>query len=254
MYERANSPQSIGAVLDDGFRLYRAALGKVLVLTFLASIAGQVPSVIISATGAGSAGFVAFLALLVVVLISLQLYAAVIARMDAVAEQREMSAGQALSRGASRIPALFLFSVLYMLAVAAGTLLLLIPGIILGVSLMFGFYLVVLEGQGPVEGLKSSHTLVWGNWWRTMVIVSVATIIMMTAYILVGVLAGFAYALTGGTNPDALLPFIELVLVPILGAVVAPLFYALTLATYYDLRLRRSGADLEQRLGAPSEA
>jgi hypothetical protein len=255
MYQPPDAPQSIGGVLDDGFRLFRASLPKVVVLTFFAILAGQLPNLMISGFGSVPAMSLALVgSLLLSMLISALFYAAAIGRMNAVVQQRDMPLAAALSFGLGRMLPLFAFSVLYALILIVGSLLLLVPGIIFGVSLMFGAFVVLLEGRGPLASLKISHNLVWGNWWRTLVIVSVGVIVMMTAYLLVIFVAGFAIAFGDNSDPTFLVRFLELVLLPLLGAVVAPLLYALTLATYYDLKLRRSGADLEQRLGAPAQA
>jgi hypothetical protein len=254
MYQSTAAPQSIGGVLDDGFRLFRASLPKVVLLAFLGTLAGQLPNLMLSSSGAvPEVGTVFMVSVLVSMLVSLMFYGAVIGRMNAVADQGEMSVADALSLGVRRLLPLFAFSLLYGIVLMLGTLLLLIPGIIFGVSLMFGFYVVLLEGEGPLASLKSSHLLVWGNWWRTLVIVSVATVVMMVAYVLVAFIAGFAVAVGGG-EMETIVQLLELVLVPLLGAAVAPLFYALLLATYRDLKLRRSGADLEQRLSVPARA
>lgn len=259
MYQVAESPQSIGAVLDDGFKLFGASLPKVVMLAFVGMLAGQLPNLLVSTPGvaaspeaAASFGTSLLLVLLLVMIVSALFYGAVVGRMNAVAQQSDMSPGEALSLAGRRLLPLVVFSVLYAVIVFTGSLLLLIPGIIFGVSLMFGMFPILLEGQGPIEGLKTSHRLVWGNWWRVLAIVSVASVIMLVVYLLVAFAAGFVAAFAGGSVTGFQL--IELVLVPVMGALVAPLFYAITLTTYYDLRLRRSGADLEQRLGVPAEA
>jgi hypothetical protein len=255
MYQPPDAPQSIGGVLDDGFRLFRASLAKVVVLTFFGILAGQLPNLMISDSGGVPAVNMMLLgSLLLSMLISALFYGAVVGRMNAVVQQRDMTLRDALAFGLGRMLPLFAFTVLYVLILIVGSLLLLVPGIIFGVSLMFGALVVLLEGRGPVASLKISHNLVWGNWWRTMVIISVGVIVMMTAYLMVIFVAGFAIAFGDNGDPTSLVQFLELVLLPLLGAVAAPLLYALTLATYNDLKLRRSGADLEQRLGAPAQA
>lgn len=255
MYQGASAPQSIGGVLDDGFRLYRAALPRVLALAFLGALIGQIPNAVLSAAPGSlptlSIGLVVTLAICSVA--SALFYAGAVLRMNAVAEQRSMSLNEALSGAAWRLVPLLVFSLLYGLVVAVGLVLLIVPGVIFGLSLLFGSFIVLIEGKGPLEGMKTSHVLVWGNWWRTMMIVSVAVVVMIAAYILVGLVSGASLALGAG-EPGITSRFLELVVVPLLSAVVAPLSYALSLAIYYDLRLRRSGTDLEQRLGVAAEA
>jgi len=253
MYQPTDAPQSIGGVLDDGFRLYRASLPQVFLLVAVGVLAGQIPGLMVQSSGTvPSLSMSLLLSVLLSMLVSVLFYGAAIGRMHAVARQQAMSLGDALSFGARRMLPLLAFSLLYGVIIAVGLLLLIVPGVLFGVSLMFGAYVVLLDGKGPVASLAISHNLVWGSWWRTLVIVSVGSVIMMAGYLLVGFAAGFAVAYGG--EPGVLLTLIEFGLLPLLGALVGPLFYALMLATYYDLKLRRSGADLEQRLGTPAQA
>lgn len=249
MYQPATSPQSIGGVLDDGFRLFRASLPQVVVLAFVGTLAGQLPNMLgadpQSLSGIGAALLVAFV---VSLLLSLGFYGAVVGRMNGVARQQELSVGDALSLGLRRLLPLVAVTVLYIIVLMLGFLLLLVPGIIFGLSLMFSFYVVLLEGKGPLAGLAESHRLVWGNWWRTLVIVSVATVIVMAAYLLVLFAVGLVFAVGDSVDFVGRLRMVEIIVTPLLGAVAGPLFYALSLAAYYDLKLRRSGADLEARL------
>lgn len=255
MYQRPEAPQSIGGVLDEGFKLYRASLSGVVVFTFFAMAAGQLPNLVIDPAAVLPQFTTALaVALLVSLAASMLFYAAAVGRMDAVAEGRELSAGAALRLGVVKMLPLLVFMLLYAIIVTVGLLLLVVPGILFSVSLMFGSYVMVVEGKGPLAALGDSHRLVWGHWWRTLVILSVAAVIVMALYMLAIFVLGFLAALGTVDAGSSLLRLGELVLLPVLGAVVVPLFYALTLAIYYDLRLRRSGADLEARLGAAAEA
>lgn len=61
---------------------------------------------------------------------------------------------------------LFVIGLLYFLVVAGGFLLLIIPGIIFMVWLMFGSYAYVFEGKRGAQALLRSKQLVFGYWWR----------------------------------------------------------------------------------------
>jgi len=255
MYQPATSPQSIGGVLDDGFKLFRASLPRVIVLAFVGTLAGQLPNMLVTDPQSISAvSTTLLLAVLASLLLSLGFYGAVVGRMNGEAQQQPLSAGDALALGLRRLLPLVAVTVLYMVIMMLGFLLLIIPGIIFGLSLMFSFYVVLLEGKGPLAGLAESHRLVWGNWWRTLVIISVATVIVMAAYLLVVFVVGAVFALGDTVDFVESLQTVEIIVTPLLGAVAGPLFYALSLAAYYDLKLRRSGADLEARLDSTADA
>lgn len=252
MYELSSSPQSIGGVLDDGFRLFKPCLPKVAVPAFCAVMVGQVMSLVLPAGTPQAVDWRnALISSLISTTVSSWMYGTMIARMDAVAHQTELSLGGALAHAGRRLLPLVLLWILYSVIVTAGLLLLVIPGFILSVSLMFSFFFVLLERENPVQALVSSHRLVWGSWWRTLVIVSVAFVILIAAYVTVFfVIVPFA---AQGTDLRGVLLVVQFVLVPAGGAVLAPLLCALTMAAYYDLKLRRSGADLEARLGAAAQ-
>lgn len=247
MYQAATSPQSIGGVLDDGFRLFRASLPQVVVLAFVGTLVGQVPNMLVAEPMA-DVGTMVLVAVVASLVLSLGFYGAVVGRINGVAQQQPLSLGEALLLGLRRLLPLLAVTILYMIILILGFLLLLIPGIIFGLSLMFSFYIVLLEGKGPLAGLAESHRLVWGNWWRTLVIVSVASVIVLAAYLLVLFAVGIVFAMGDSADFDERLRIVEMVFTPVLGAVAGPLFYALSLAAYHDLKLRRSGADLEARL------
>lgn len=258
MYERPDAPASVGGVLDNGFKLLKASFSQVVGISILANLISQLPGAAlmsnVDVASAPQGGMGLLVVVLIAMLLSIIIYGAIVGRMHSVHANREMTVGESMSLGLScMLPLIGLF-LLYGLAVAVGTLLLLVPGVILGVSLMFAPYIVVIDRAGIVDSLRQSHRLVWGHWWRTAAIVTIATIIVMVCYMLVGFAAGVAVAI----NPDSIgtgTSITEIVLTGLLGGVVTPVFYALSLAAFYDLRLRREGQDLASRIeAAPTPA
>lgn len=258
MYERPDAPASIGGVLDNGFKLLKASFGKVVGISILANLTSQLPGAAMMTSldvdGTPQGGMGVLIVVLIAMLFSIIFYGAIVGRMHAVHANRELTVGESMALGLScMLPLVGLF-LLYGLAVTAGSILLLIPGVILAVSLMFAPYIVVIDRAGILDSLKQSHKLVWGYWWRTTAIVSVAGIIVMVCYVLVGLVVGIAVAV----NPNAIgagTSVSEIALTGLLGGVVTPIFYALSLSVFYDLRLRREGHDLASRIeSAPTPA
>ena len=256
MYERPTSPKSIGGVLDDGFKLFRASFMKLIGFALVGGFLAELPNAFLaySTTQAEplniGAGFWGIFAMIMIG--SVVVYAAIVARVDAVANNREMSVGGALSVAARRAIPMVSCSILYGIVVMLG---LLLPGMILGLTLMFAFYAVIIEPMGPVAGLNYSHKLVWGNWWRTAAIVTVAIFIMIVAYAIVALFAGGLATLGSAGDGSLLLPTsISLVVMPLINTVATPLSYSLFMAVYYDLKLRRTGEDLAERIEATSTA
>jgi hypothetical protein len=255
-------PQSIGGVLDTSFQLYKASLTKVWPLCLLLALASALPSIYLVVKGQAIGDPFAMLAAMsdvkywltyiVGVLISLCAMGALYQVTNAIGTDSQMSLGDALQGALGRTLILFVTALLFGLAIAIGTVLLVIPGLILMVSLLLSFNLVVLEGKGPVEALTGSHNLVWGHWWRTAAILTVAFIIIMVIYMAVGMVIGIVMPLIGlGTGDPFLFAMLTGVVVGVIvSLIVTPYYIALALSVYWDLKLRKEGGDLAARVGA----
>lgn len=249
MYQKPSGPLSISGVLDDGFQLLKASFTRIFPISLVAAIAGQVPTAITTETGEISiAPVAAIVAFFAVFLLSLLCYGAAISRTLAISHNENTGIGAAIQTGLKRAPALFVCSLLYGLCIIAGMILLVIPGIIVFISLLFATYFTVGDKLGPINSLKQSHRLVWGgNWWRTAAIVSVIGIVMLVAYSLIGVFAG-VFAAAVSSDSAMLLNIVNFVLIPLLSAVASPVGYAFSVSLFNDLKIRRDGADLAQRM------
>jgi len=181
--------------------------------------------------------------------LQLLVIAALTRQLDAVGSDQPLATKAALASAVRPVGPLFLMSFLYSAALIIGTVLLIIPGMILAVSLILGLVLVVLESKGPVAALRASHQLVWGCWWRTTAILTVGAIIIIVVYAAVGLVLGLVLVFAGDSSPafeivlSATTTFFATLLL-------APLYPALLLAIYWDLKLRKQGSDLAARVGA----
>ena len=259
MYQQPTAPASIGGVLDNGFQLFRACFTSVFGLAFLSGLVNQLTTFALMNdtnpdTGLPEFGATLIAAYVVTVFFSMWLYGAIVARIHAIFTGKPMAVGESLSFGLTRSLPLALCFIAYFLALTGGTLLLIVPGMILGVSLIFAPYAVVIEKTGAIASLKASHQLVWGHWWRTAALVTIATFILIVAYVLMGFVAGIAIVL----NPESITSIgfsvVDTIVTPVLTGLITPLFYSLTMSAYYDLKLRRSGDDLAARIDSTSVA
>jgi hypothetical protein len=254
MYEQPAAPLSIGGVLDSGIKLFKASFNQVVWLAvaagFISQLSGLMMGQGMGADGVPELGTMAALTLLVVMAASLVLFAAVVGRMDAVHRGAPISYGESLSLGVGcSLPLLGCF-ILYVLAIAIGSVLLIVPGLILMLSLMFAPYMIIIEGKGVIACLKDSHNLVWGNWWRTAAIISIAGFILMAAYMLFGIALVAVVAVEGTASATGGMTLTQAVLSALFNGLLTPFFYAMTLAVYYDLRVRRDGGDLAAKIEA----
>ncbi|MDH5648162.1 MAG: YciC family protein [Gammaproteobacteria bacterium] len=261
MFALADQPQSIGKNLDNGIKLYIAGLAKVLPLTFIAASLGVVPdllnvtrpSIDNPAVGAGMLGFL-LVYVVVMIVVSFAIYGAVIYQYGAIATGHSVSMMDSVKRGFRCIPRLLGGGILYVLAIMIGMVLLVIPGIILMVSLALFSTAIMLDDEKAVDSLKLSHSLVWGNWWRTVILFTVPMFIIMALYFLLGAIFGVSMMAGGAANLNQESIAQTALMVSIAGAainaVVTPLFYGITIVVYNDLKLRRSGSDLQAKLAA----
>jgi hypothetical protein len=261
MYQLATAPRGIGQVIDSVFQLFRASFMSLLVFALIGGLIGVVPIAYMLWSGAFADPLTAagmalmpgyWISILCTVPLTLIIYGAAIARGESVAQGRKISIGAALGRGLSCLLTMLVASILYGLCVAGGMVLLVIPGLILMMSLFMYQPAIILDDKGVVESLKYSHSLVWGNWWRTTAVFSIALIIIYVLFLLIGVAAGVLFIMVGF---DAVIAFIVQAVTTLLaGFLITPFFVSLYLEVYRDLKMRKEGGDLAARIAAVGTA
>ena len=262
MYQLPTAPQSIAGILDDGFRLFRASWRPLLPLAFVASLISAVPQFMFAglaeikpgqplpglAVGAGTVT-----TFLVVIALSMVAYSIMLAGVDRAARGGATSIREAFAVGVRRSPAVFLTGILVGLAVVAGLVLLVIPGLYLMVALYPVLLLPIAEQLGARQCIRRAMQLVKGSWWRTAGVLSVVGLLVIALGGIVSLAAGLAMAPFINTqnpqNASSGLMALQFV-VSIVVAPVLPLTYCIMYAVYTDLRLRKDGGDLLERAAA----
>jgi len=92
--------------------------------------------------------------------------------------------------------------------------------------------------------------LIKNHWWRTATVYTVAIVIVFVFYLLIAALNALVFAMLHSTSGAATL--VSQLFSIAVGTVLVPFFPAVLLAIYYDLKLRRDGADLADRVSALS--
>ena len=143
MYEAPTAPLSIGQVLDDGFRLFRAAFKHVWHIALIGAIT-TFPIVFVSdqldPINPSIDQFATFFVVLIVVgFVSLYFYAVLFARIGAESRGEAMTTGQAYVKGLRRAPAFIVVTIAYFLMIGFVMflfmfLIAMIIGVIAGVS------------------------------------------------------------------------------------------------------------------------
>lgn len=278
MFTMPTAPRTIGGVLDDTFQLFRQsfwALWPLSVLGFVVTVAavgfaswrmladisrGDPQTVLAAFT---SLGFLASVVL--AVLVSIWFYSAQLLRAHAIAQGESLSFGAALGRGLSITPAMVLASIVYLLMIAVSSMLpfvagalmpgfwaklvaaliLCVPFLFLSVTYYFFFVAIAVDDAGPFAGLGRSRQLVRGNWWRATAVITVGFIILFVVYFAAGLIAELLALPVRDVIANAI---VGMILNGLLTSVVAPMLPVLSIAIYYDLKLRRFGGDLAQRV------
>ncbi|MBL8266220.1 hypothetical protein [Steroidobacter sp.] len=267
-----SQPQGIGGVLDTAFQLYKSSLAVVWPISLLLAIVGAPPTLysIFSRPEVAQPASVDELLNMVLGpsdpmataiawisgLLSLWVMSALYLKQRAAGMDAEMSVGAALKVAARRLGPMVLATFLALLAVVIGIALLLVPGLILLVTLMMYMLLLLFEDKSAVESLTASHNLVWGNWWRSSAILTVALILVLVIFAAIGfvavIAAPFADLAVGDIVVAAMIG--ELVFNLAFNVLLMPFFTAVMIALYWDLKLRKEGGDLAARVNALNAA
>jgi hypothetical protein len=290
VYEKPTAPAGIGGVLDDGLRLWRLCLPLTWGLAMLAQAINTAPAILFPAApvpqasadlalaqramAAVGAGSKYSLVALVFGMIAYGFTNAVLLRIYAFYQGKPMSFGEALSAGFGLVLRTFRFFLLLGLGFALAAALLIIPAIAMrgsasaGNQILMGLVLVIagfvfiyvavrlavaypamiVDDLGVTSAISASWKMTKGFWWRVAVLISVLSVVILALGALLGVVAGGTAGLVGA-NKDIIIRVTQIANV-IMYAFLGSLSPAVLLSVYNDLKLRRQGGDLADRVSA----
>jgi hypothetical protein len=272
---RPTQPQRVDGVLDTAVKLSKASVVKVLPLSLLMTLVSTPGSIYVFVKGgvdlSDPFGMIrlmlspGYLLVSIASCVGMMLIAAAVSlKMAAIASDGDMSTTAALLKALRHLPSLLVSLVLYVVVVAIGPFLLIVPilmsrsnsiavslGILLtivsiipGVSLLLFVGTNLFENKGPIAALTASHHLVWGKWWHTNAVLVVGTLVLIVIYVIAALLVGMVAAvqvLSGGSTNLGLMSLVSDLLIGLVSSpVVTPFSVALFLAIYWDLQLRRA--------------
>jgi uncharacterized membrane protein len=269
-------PLSLGELLDRTFTLYRghfllfvgiSAIPRVFVLLiqlvqtmvspargiFQApnpNLADQFPG--FSMTGIAYAALFFFAVIIVSVLASMLSQGATVIAVSELYLGRTTTLGGAFRGVWGKLGIIFGVAVLSGLAVFAGCILLIIPGIYIALRLAVGVQVAVLEDIGPGSALSRSFTLTKENAGRVFLIFVLYAFLLYGAIALLGVPFIVGTVLTKN-NPDMVRMFTMLTQVgSFIAEVLAIPFVTIAMSLfYYDMRVRKEGFDLQMMMMNP---
>lgn len=252
MFELASTPRDLGEILVQGIRLGRMSFRRLFMLTSALAFLWLIPTVCL-VWGAGDApislGDVAAMmermrgpygiAAFCIGVLCLPLRALLLSRVAAASRGQTEGPQEEWRRAFRAWLWMFLAGLVYVLAVALGTLLLIVPGLILVVSLMFEEFGVVLEGRGPIQALNRSHNLVWGHWWRTL---GLLALMLVPLWVLIAILSGLMGIDAGNATEMTISGrglFEQGVVEMVCLALFMPFGYSILYVYYHDLKVRK---------------
>ena len=260
-------PLRIGELLAAGLRIATRHLAVLAPLAFVAALAGSAANLGVlavegslrsyasgdntrlppNATTAQAQAVLHYLAfdvfpglaaLLLVSVISTPIVAAVATPFAALgATSRTVTNAGGIARLAGRVPVLLGVGVVVGLATIIGSVLLVVPGVIVGLMLLPAGPVAAMEGLGVRESLRRAMTLSKGFKGRLL---GVTLLIGLIAGVLSLVGASIVGRLVTAADPVTHLVLTQL-LATVISAVVAPWSSAVTAMLYVDLRMRREG-------------
>jgi hypothetical protein len=275
LYSKPSAPRSIGGVLDDGFRLGRAAFAKTWPLAFAAQILVALPIVLFNvkngtaALGGGALGDGAMqsnmmalqspgysLFYLALVLASVGFQNAITAQNASAAESAARTMGESLSIGFRLLPRTLLLGLLLLLGFLLIAVCFMIPGFLLGQAgrvLLMVLFLVpicfyvgrvflanvifVAEDSGAYASLLRSWQLTKDHFWRTGAILTVLFIALIAMLLLIGFVTGIVAVILGAKS--ALTVTLAQLLSAAGNTLFIPFVSAVLLSIFYDLKLRK---------------
>lgn len=232
----------IGSVISRTFAVFKERPLLFLTLGLIAGVPVSLLDIILSMEGPASS----FLNLVVGGVICASIAYAVYQ----ILLERDVTLGEALSSGLSRLGPLILASILMNLGITVGTVFLIVPGIILACMWLVTIPSCSVESLGPLESLGRSYELTKGYRGKIFLLLLVTIIVFfLLAFIFILAVSFFAGVMFGGGGYDSFesSPGVAMVglAVGLLIVVGTTLYDIMVAVVYYDLRAIKEGLSLE---------
>jgi hypothetical protein len=242
--------KTLGEILSVAFDVYRANASKLLLLVAIVVVPLTLVSVLVAdaivdasdivrggelvvddiGTSFLGALFAGAIGGLIAVLISAVLQAATVRAAAQATIGDPVDVEASYRYGFRRLWSVILISILVGLIVAAGFILLIVPGIIFLVFLSASIPALIVENRRGTDALGRSWSLVQGNFWHALGVIFVAALI-------VGIVSGIIGAIGGGNWA------VRWIFTAVAQIVTAPYAALVSVLLYLDLRARREALD-----------
>jgi hypothetical protein len=241
-------PLTVGEILDTSFTLYRRHFAALATVALVCTGLPLVLRLFLEAGGGFMSNLsLAFLYGLSLVVLNLIATGATVFIVSESYLGRPITAREALRRATPYIGRILVCSMIMGFTIMLGFFLLVVPGVILATGLALAIPSVVLEPRSASAALSRSWELTRGSRWR---IFALAFTLLILLYIPVVAITGLLAVVLPQASGERFGPAsVSTVAAIAIGGVVQmfiyPLFYCVLTVTYYDLRVRKEGFDLE---------
>jgi hypothetical protein len=240
MFTLKNEPQDFKHILEQSFTLYahifRISLPYTLCATLLMFIPHTLSTMHMLSKGLLSHHHFALWSMLICWLGGFTFLCALIFRIYCYCYQIPSRFVGSIQHALFKLVSVLLLSALYCLIVLSGTMLLIIPGIILMITLMFSFILVITDNQNVLQTLTISHRLVWGHWWHVVAVMSVPFVLNLS--ITLCIMLGIIILLTQQGLTITEITFALSAANIFIQIIFIPLIFSVALVLLHDLRHR----------------
>ncbi len=221
---------SISSVLNRTLSTLLANPAVFIVLALLA----MVPGALLSLATAGSTGGSAFVNILDRIL-GLVIQGAIAYAAFQVLRGEDVTIGDSMSRGLNEVVTLVLIAILTTLGIVVGTILLIVPGIILACMWAIVVPVCVVERRGTMDCLSRSAQLTKGY---RLKIFALFLLVGLATFLIAFVIAGLIGFVTGSEGLALLVASLVASLPVAFGAVMVAI-------VYFDLRAIQEGVSLD---------
>lgn len=241
-------PLTVGEILDTSFTLYRRHFAALATVALVCTGLPLVLRLFLEAGGGFMSNLsLAFLYGLSLVVLNLIATGATVFIVSESYLGRPITAREALHRATPYIGRILVCSMIMGFTIMLGFFLLVVPGVILATGLALAIPSVILEPRSASAALSRSWELTRGSRWR---IFALAFTLLILLYVPVVAITGLLAVVLPQASGERFGPAsVSTVAAIAIGGVVQmfiyPLFYCVLTVTYYDLRVRKEGFDLE---------
>ncbi|MEA2505845.1 MAG: hypothetical protein QOH48_463 [Actinomycetota bacterium] len=215
-------------VIREALDLYKKHFGHLFLVAFVIYAGIAILSAVASAIGG-------VLVIVVLPLAIIGLFLVQAALVEAVTDIRDgrvdMTVGETLSRGASRIGPVAGAGILAGIGIAIGLVLFIIPGLILLTWWSVIVPVIVIEGRGVLDAFSRSRQLVRGHDFQVFGVIVLEILLLIVAGIILGIILA--------ALPSGVQSFISNI---ISGSITGPFSALITTLLYFRLKEAKDGA------------